>query len=143
MAVPSVVAVVALVPLYPVTPMRQIRPLDTPAYFTSAGVSEIPTGSVAMLYPFPSSVTPNGQAWQAVAKLSFKMPGGYFLVPLGPVTGHRLHAATRVHPVHPDGPGPHRTRDRATAGRDPAPAERPAIPVAPVGGGQPGLLPRG
>jgi hypothetical protein len=84
LVVPLAVAVVALLPLYPVTPMRQIRPLDIPAYFTSAGVADIPTGSVAMLYPFPSSITPNGQAWQAVAKLSFMMPGGYFLVPSGP-----------------------------------------------------------
>jgi hypothetical protein len=39
---------------------------------------------VALLYPFPSSITPNAQAWQAVAKLRFAMPGGYFLVPAGP-----------------------------------------------------------
>jgi hypothetical protein len=84
LAAPLAVAVVALLPLYPITPIGGIRPLGTPAYFTSAGLADIPTGSVAMLYPFPSSLTPNGQAWQAVAKLSFKMPGGYFLVPSGP-----------------------------------------------------------
>ena len=83
-AVPLMVAVVALAPLYPVAPMAGIAPVGTPAYFTSPAVSNIPEGSVALLYPFPSSVTPNAQAWQAVAKLSFAMPGGYFLVPSGP-----------------------------------------------------------
>jgi len=83
-AVPLVVAVVALIPLYPVAPMAGIAPVGTPAYFTSPAMSEIPAGSVALLYPFPSSLTPNAQAWQAVAKLHFMMPGGYFLVPSGP-----------------------------------------------------------
>ena len=83
-AAPLALAVVALVPLYPVAPMAGIAPVGTPAYFTSSAISAIPTGSVALLYPFPSSVTPNAQAWQAVAKLSFQMPGGYFLVPSGP-----------------------------------------------------------
>jgi hypothetical protein len=83
-AVPLVLALVALVPLYPVAPMAGIAPVGTPAYFTSSELSNIPTGSVALLYPFPSSLTPNAQAWQAVAKLSFAMPGGYFLVPSGP-----------------------------------------------------------
>jgi hypothetical protein len=82
--VPLAVAVVALVPLYPVAPMAGIAPVGTPAYFTSPQLSNIPKGSVALLYPYPSSVTPNAQAWQAVAKLSFAMPGGYFLVPSGP-----------------------------------------------------------
>ncbi len=81
---PLALAVVALFPLYPVAPVGGIAPVGTPAYFTSPAVSRIPTDSVALLYPFPSSVTPNAQAWQAIAKLSFKMPGGYFLVPSGP-----------------------------------------------------------
>jgi hypothetical protein len=83
-AVPLALAVVALFPLYPVAPMAGIAPVGTPAYFTSPAVSAIPSGSVALLYPFPSSLTPNAQAWQAVAKLRFAMPGGYFLVPSGP-----------------------------------------------------------
>ena len=79
-----VVGLVALVPLIPVAPLSGIAPVGTPAYFTSPQVTRIPNGSVALLYPFPSSITPNAQAWQAVAKLSFMMPGGYFLVPSGP-----------------------------------------------------------
>ncbi len=81
---PVAVALVALFPLYPAAPMGGIAPVGTPAYFSSAELSAIPEGSVALLYPFPSSITPNAQAWQAVAKLRFAMPGGYFLVPAGP-----------------------------------------------------------
>jgi len=40
--------------------------------------------SVALIYPYPSSPTPQGQLWQAQAELRFKMPGGYFLVPQPP-----------------------------------------------------------
>ena len=81
---PLAVAVVALFPLYPVAPIGGIAAIGTPAYFTSPELAAIPEGSVALLYPFPSSITPNAQAWQAVAKLRFAMPGGYFLVPSGP-----------------------------------------------------------
>ncbi len=83
-AAPLAIAVVALFPLFPVAPLSGIAPIGTPAYFTSSQLSAIPEGSVALLYPFPSSITPNAQAWQAVAKLRFLMPGGYFLVPSGP-----------------------------------------------------------
>ena len=81
---PLALAAVALFPLYPVAPVAGVAPVGTPAYFTSPAALKIPVDSVALLYPFPSSVTPNAQAWQAVAKLRFKMPGGYFLVPSGP-----------------------------------------------------------
>ena len=83
-AAPLAVAVLALFPLYPVAPPAGIGPVGVPAYFTSPEVSTIPSGSVALIYPYPSSVTPNAQGWQAVAKLRFAMPGGYFLVPSGP-----------------------------------------------------------
>ena len=83
-AAPLAVAALALFPLYPVAPLSGIAPVGTPAYFSSPELTAIPPGSVALLYPFPSSITPNAQAWQAVAELRFAMPGGYFLVPSGP-----------------------------------------------------------
>jgi len=83
-AAPVVVAVLALFLLYPAAPPAGIGPVGIPAYFTSPELSDIPSGSVAIIYPYPSSVTPNAQGWQAVAKLRFAMPGGYFLVPAGP-----------------------------------------------------------
>ena len=53
LVVPLAVAVVALLPLYPVTPMRQIRPLDIPAYFTSAGAGGHPDGKRGHAVPVP------------------------------------------------------------------------------------------
>ncbi len=83
--VPTLLAVLALAPLVPVAPFTGIGPVGTPPFFTSAALgATVPAGSTAVLYPFPSSRTPNGQAWQAVADLHFRMPGGYFLTPQGP-----------------------------------------------------------
>ncbi len=79
------VAAVALVPLLPVAPFTAgIAPVGTPAYFTSPAAARIATGSITVLYPFPSSVYPDGQAWQAVGGLRFRMVGGDVLVPTGP-----------------------------------------------------------
>ncbi len=85
---PTLLAAVCLVPLIPVVPLQGFGDLQVPAYFSSATLDGIAPGSVALLYPFPSTPTPDGQLWQAVAGMRFQMPGGYFLVPHGP--GHRI-----------------------------------------------------
>ena len=74
-------AVVVLVPLVPVAPFEGVADVGIPRYFTSPAVHRIPTGSVAMLYPYPSALYPTDQQWQAQAGLPFKMPGAYLLVP--------------------------------------------------------------
>jgi hypothetical protein len=102
-AFPIVAATVALVPLLPAAPLLGIGPVGTPAYFTSPALKHIPAGSVAVLYPYPSSITPNGQAWQAVAGMHFRMPGGYFLVP-GDAGNHIAYSPTLAY-----------TRDTLTA----------------------------
>ncbi len=82
--IPAVLTVVALVPLVPVAPFTAVGPVGTPSFFTTAALrSSVPVGSTTVLYPYPSSKTPNGQAWQAISDLRFRMPGGYFLVPQG------------------------------------------------------------
>jgi hypothetical protein len=83
-AIPVVIAVIALLPLLPAAPLTGIGPLGTPVYFTSSEVERIPPSSVALVYPYPSSLSPSAQMWQAVAGMRFRMPGGYFLVPDGP-----------------------------------------------------------
>ncbi|HXW39534.1 MAG TPA: hypothetical protein VEJ44_07550, partial [Acidimicrobiales bacterium] len=85
-ALPGALAVVALLPLTPKLPFTAVQPLGVPAYFASA-VFRLPAGSTAVLYPFPTSTISNGQMWQAVADLHFRMPGGYFLVPQPPEDG--------------------------------------------------------
>ena len=56
----------------------------TPSYFTSPALTARPAGQVSILYPYPSTATPDGQLWQAMAGMGFRSPGGYFLVPDGP-----------------------------------------------------------
>lgn len=81
---PGLLAVVCLVPVIPSIPLQGIADPGVPAFFTSPALDRIVPDSVALLYPFPSSPTPQGQLWQAEATMRFKMPGGYFLVPQPP-----------------------------------------------------------
>ena len=81
---PALVAVACLVPVIPSIPLQGVADPGVPAFFTSPALQQIQPDSVALLYPYPSSPTPQGQLWQAQAKLRFKMPGGYFLVPQPP-----------------------------------------------------------
>lgn len=82
-AVPIFLAAACLVLLIP-TPIDGIGPTGVPTFFTSSALKRIPTGSVAVLYPYPSSAMPNGSLWQAVADFRFRQPGGTILEPGGP-----------------------------------------------------------
>ena len=44
-------------------------------------MNRIPVGSVAVIYPFPSTIVPNATLWQAVTHLRFRQPGTTLLVP--------------------------------------------------------------
>jgi len=100
--VPGVLAVVCLLPLVPTLPLGTASDPGIPSFFTSSALRQIPEGSVALLYPFPSSTTPEGQLWQAQSDFHFKMPGGYFLVPqppgraiaFSPATGYTTNTLT-------------------------------------------------
>ena len=81
---PGVVALACLVPLIPAIPLGDVADPGVPVFFNSPALQQIPPDSVTLLYPFPSTPTPQGQLWQAQAELRFKMPGGYFLVPQPP-----------------------------------------------------------
>ena len=82
--VPGLLALVCLVPVIPSVPIRGVGDPRVPVYFSSPALKRIAPDSVALLYPYPSSLTPQGQLWQAQSHLRFKMPGGYFLVPQPP-----------------------------------------------------------
>jgi hypothetical protein len=82
--IPAAVAVLCLVPVIPAIPLEGFGDPGVPAYFTSPAIQRVPVGSVALLYPFPSTPTPQGELWQADSNMHFKMPGGYFLVPQSP-----------------------------------------------------------
>jgi len=82
---PAVLAVACLVPVLPAVPLQGFGDPGVPTYFNSPSMAKVPADSVALLYPFPSTPTPQGQLWQAISGMHFKMPGGYFLVPQSPL----------------------------------------------------------
>ena len=67
----------SLVPSWPF----KTAPAKVPSFFTSAASARIPYGSVALISPYPSVAEVQPQMWQAVAKMRFRIIGGYALVP--------------------------------------------------------------
>lgn len=90
-AVPSAAIVVALVWLLPSSLAPAIGPNGTPAGFTTVARA-LPSGTVAVVYPFPSGNYPQPLMWQTSANFRFSMPGGSFFVPQGP-QGHVAFSA--------------------------------------------------
>ncbi len=80
--VPLVLAALCLVPVAPNELLAGFAPVMVPPVFTSS-TSPLPTSGTTLLYPYPSTTTPQGQLWQAVGGMRFRTPGGYFLVPDG------------------------------------------------------------
>ncbi|MDA8357630.1 MAG: hypothetical protein M0Z95_15345 [Actinomycetota bacterium] len=79
-AAPAVLAVLCFLPLVP-APFQGIGATGVPVFFTSSALEKIPVGSTAVIYPMGSSMTPNADLWQAVARDRFRQPGGTVLVP--------------------------------------------------------------
>jgi hypothetical protein len=79
LAVGLVVVAAALVPLRPAHRYTQIRPVQTPRFFTTSAVHAIPEGATALL--LPTDNTPEGaqlpMTWQIQARMRFKIIGGY------------------------------------------------------------------
>jgi hypothetical protein len=75
-----VIAAAALIPLIPSLPYPVVR-ADTPSFFTSSAVTRIPKDSVAVVYPISTPQDADSMLWQATARMRFKMPSGYVIVP--------------------------------------------------------------
>jgi hypothetical protein len=75
-----VVALVVLVPLWPAATVPAEK-VDTPAFFTSPAVRELPRDGVTLVLPWPYRRIAEPMTWQAAAGLWFRMPGGYFIGP--------------------------------------------------------------
>ena len=80
-AVCGALACVALVPLVPAWPYYAARVTQVPGYFSSGAVTAIPSGSVTVTYPFPTSADASPMLWQIAAGLRYKSPGGRFILP--------------------------------------------------------------
>jgi hypothetical protein len=77
----AALAVVALAPMVPQQVRAGMGPVRVPAFFDGDGVERIPTGSVALVAPFPDRSVTDPMLWHATGGLRFKMVGGYFLGP--------------------------------------------------------------
>jgi hypothetical protein len=75
-----VVALVVLTPLWPAATVPAEK-VDTPAFFTSPAVRELPRDGVTLVLPWPYRRIAEPMTWQAAAGLWFRMPGGYFIGP--------------------------------------------------------------
>ena len=73
----GLVSVLSLIPSWPLV----TAPADVPSFFASGEVQRIPYGSVTLISPYPSVAEVQPQLWQAVAKMRFRIIGGYALVP--------------------------------------------------------------
>ncbi len=82
----AALACLALLPLVPAWPYWT-RITQVPRYFSSSLVTSVPAGSVALLYPFPSSSDAIPVLWQVAAGMRFKTPGGRFVVPAAGASG--------------------------------------------------------
>jgi hypothetical protein len=89
-AIPAGVAVFALFPLFP-APLGGITSTGVPQYFTSSTVNRVPVGSVAVVYPYPSTNYPSATLWQVETHLRFRQPGTTLLVP--GADGHIAYSA--------------------------------------------------
>jgi hypothetical protein len=75
----GVLAVGSALSLVPAWPLAT-APASIPPFFTSAMADRIPYGSVVLISPYPSVAEVQPQLWQAVAKMRFRIIGGYALV---------------------------------------------------------------
>jgi hypothetical protein len=83
-----VVAAIA-VTLFPRLPFPSSA-VSTPAFFTGAGVRQIPQDEVALVAPWVSSPVPDDpMLWQALSGMRFRMPEGYYQGP--DRSGHRIY----------------------------------------------------
>lgn len=79
-AVSGALACLALLPLVPAWPYS-VRTAQVPPYFSTQQVQAVPSGSVAVLYPFPTPDDAIPMLRQVAAGMRFKSPGGRFVIP--------------------------------------------------------------
>jgi hypothetical protein len=78
--VTAALAALVVLSLLPNWPYDYVK-ADTPAYFTSAAVNQIPRDSVALTYPVPRFPSSEPMQWQALAGYRYRSVGGYLITP--------------------------------------------------------------
>ena len=69
-----------MLPLLPHWPYDHTD-VTVPAYFTSGDVTQIPSGSVALVAPFSHGDEATAMLWEAASGMRFRMPEGYGFIP--------------------------------------------------------------
>jgi hypothetical protein len=93
------VAALALVPLIPAPIPAQ--PISSPAYFSSAAVSGIPSGAAVLTIPCPCPFPSDALLWQMSAGMRFKLLGGFFIGPTAAGQGYLEEEATALEGIAP------------------------------------------
>ena len=75
-----VLLVVAFVPLLDQLPVVREQPVTAPQ-LTSSLARSVPSGDVVLVFPYPRAHNDEPMLWQAVDEMSFRIVGGYALVP--------------------------------------------------------------
>jgi len=75
----GVLVLASALSLVPAWPVKTV-PASVPPFFTSSTADRIPYGSVVLISPYPSVKDVQPLAWQAVARMRFRIIGGYALV---------------------------------------------------------------
>ena len=78
------IAGVVLAPLLPALPLTGLATVTAPAFFTSAAVKQLPSGTPVLTVPWPSVNAMDGMSWQAASNMRFRLLGGYFIGPASP-----------------------------------------------------------
>ena len=75
---------VVLAPLFPALPLTGLATVTVPAFFTSASMNQLPSGTPVLAVPWPSVSAMDGMNWQAASNMHFRLLGGYFIGPASP-----------------------------------------------------------
>ncbi len=79
-ALVSGLAVLVLLPLLPRLPYHSVR-TGTPGFFASPAAEVIPSGAVALTYPWSARPNDDAMFWQIASGMRFKLMGGDVFVP--------------------------------------------------------------
>jgi hypothetical protein len=93
----TAVAVVALLPLLPRLPLSTAA-VRVPAFFTSGAVDAVPSGSLAMTFPYSKTPVDVPMLWQSASGMRFRIFGGMAFVP----GAGRASTWTPLPPAPPD-----------------------------------------
>ncbi len=95
----GLLSALSLVPAWPYASGVAPLPNAVPVFFRSRAAEVIPSGSVVLAYPYPLMTDNEAMEWQVLARMRFKLVGGYDLFTIPPGIGSGLPAALQPEAV--------------------------------------------